>query len=276
MITYGWCHNGYHRLPAAEVVRRARLARLDALIIKYGDPAFERAVSATGLAWGVERFTYASQPEREATMLANAVDAGATFAVANCEPNDGGGWDAPHAARAIRTLIDAFRHRHAEVPLYICADLRRGRSLDSPFVREAARGGMDGWMPMVYPKAFGQSVRDAFNAALPGAAYLGLPCWPVLQTYDGAGAPLVAEQVREAKGRGAQALSIYVVETANDDELRALAAAKDVAPAPVDAATLQAVALAYLRGGIAILDHGTPAELRSWGDLFARGAAGEQ
>ena len=77
--------------PPDEVVRRARLALVDALIIKYGDPAFERAISAAGLEWGVERFAYAAQPEREADMLADAVDAGARFAVANCEPNDGGG-----------------------------------------------------------------------------------------------------------------------------------------------------------------------------------------
>lgn len=167
MRVLGWCHNGYYNLPAPEVVRRARLARLDGLIIKYGDPAFERAITAAGVAWGIERFAYASQPEREAAMLADAVDAGAAFAVANCEPNDGGGWERADAARAARTMIDAFRARHAKTPLYICADLRRGRSLDAAFVREAARGGIDGWMPMVYPRAFGQSVRAAFDAAYP-------------------------------------------------------------------------------------------------------------
>lgn len=270
MKTYGWCHNGYHMLPATEVARRARLAKLDALIVKYGDPAFERAVEAEGIAWGVERFAYATQPEREAAMLADAVDAGAAFAVANCEPNDGGGWGDAGAGRAIRVLIDAFRRRQPATPLYVCADLRRGRSLDAPFVHEAARGGIDGWMPMVYPKAFGQTVDAAFDAAYPGPRYLALPCAPVIQTYDNAGAALVVSQVGEARSRGAQALSIYVVETASDEELRAVARAKD-APV-VDAATLQAVALAYLRGGIAILDHGTPGELRAWGDLFARGS----
>lgn len=83
MRAYGWCHNGYHHLPAAEVARRARLARLDALIIKYGDPAFERAISAEGLAWGTERFTYAHQAALEGRRLADAVDAGAAFAVGN-------------------------------------------------------------------------------------------------------------------------------------------------------------------------------------------------
>ena len=56
MRKLGWCHNGYHTLAAAEVARRARLAGLDALIIKYGDPAFEGAIATAGITWGVERF----------------------------------------------------------------------------------------------------------------------------------------------------------------------------------------------------------------------------
>jgi hypothetical protein len=280
--TYGWCHNGYHDLPPGEVVRRTRLARLDGLIIKYGDPQFERAVASSGISWGIERFAYAAQAEREGNMLADAVAAGAAFAVANCEPNDGGGWDAPDAGVAIRTLIDAFRARHHDTPLWICADLRRGRSLGAPFVREAATGGIAGWMPMVYPRAFGQAVAAAYDAAFPGATYLGLPCAPVLQAYDAVGAAFVREQVTEARRRGALSLSLYLVETASDDELRAFAEAVAASPAsdalppvprpalpPPDAATLRDVAGAYQRGAIAILDHGTPSELAAWGRLFS-------
>lgn len=265
MIVCGWAHNGYHDRPAREVARRARLAGVNTIIVKYGDPAFERALATEGMRWATERFAYASQGAAEGRMLADAADAGAAFAVANCEPNDGGGWEAPRAATAIRALIDSFRARHADVPLYVCADLRRGRSLDAPFVREAARGGIDGWMPMVYPKAFGQSVPAAFDAALPGATYLGLPCAPVLQTYDGIGPAGLRAQLDEARRRGAASCSLYLLETATDDELRAVAdAARAVTPAD-----LQAAALAYLRGGIAILDHGTPGELAAWGRLFA-------
>jgi hypothetical protein len=172
-------------------------------------------------------------------------------------------------------LIDVFRARHPRVPLWICADLRRGRSLDAPFVREAARGGagpaIDGWMPMVYLKAFGQTVARAFDAAYPGSTYLGLPCAPVIQAYDAIGPAAVREQVIEARKRGATSLSIYVVETATDPELGVLAdAVAELAQPPpaLDAPTLQATALAYLRGAIAILDHGTPAELRAWAELF--------
>jgi|CXWL01.1.fsa_nt_gi hypothetical protein len=267
MKLFGWCHNGYHNLPAADVIRRARLAHLDGLIIKYGDPAFEHAIAAAGIAWGVERFAYASQPEREADMLADGVDAGAAFAVANCEPNDGGGWGDAGAARAVRALIDAFRARHAQTPLWICADLRRGRSLDAPFVREAARGGIAGWMPMVYPGAFQQTVSAAFDAAYPGASYLGLPCAPVIQTYGDVGPDAVLAQVEEARRRGATSVSAYVVETASDGELQALGSAAGAMEAP-DPVALQAAALAYLRGAVAILDHGTPSELRAWAALF--------
>ena len=270
VLLLAWSHNGYHDLPAGEVLRRVRVAGVHGLIVKYGDPAFERAVAAAGVPYGVERFAYARQAEREGAMLADAADAGAAFAVANCEPNDGGGWGDAGADDAVRRLIDAFRRRRPQTPLWICADLRRGRSLDAPFVREAARGGVNGWMPMVYPKAFGVDVASAFDTAYPGATYLGLPCVPVVQTYDGVGAESVRAQVAEARRRGATALSAYVIETATDDELRALAAAVDE-PRPADAATLERTARAYVRGAIAILDHGTPAELAAWGRLFAGG-----
>lgn len=270
MRVLGWCHNGYFDLPPEEVLRRSALARLDGLIIKYGDPAFERAITAAGVTWGVERFAYASQPEREAAMLADAVDAGAAFAVANCEPNDGGGWERAEAAAAIRKLIEAFRGRHETTPLYVCADLRRGRSYEAPFVREAARGGVDGWMAMVYPKAFGQSVAEAFDAAYPGPSYLGWPCAPVIQAYDGIGAATARRQIEEARRRGANDASVYLVEAATEDELRAIASAK-ADEAAADGDVLREVALAYNRGAIAILDHGTPAELRAWADLFGGG-----
>ncbi len=271
MRLLGWCHNGYHNLPPNEVLRRAHLAGVGAVIVKYGDPVFERALTAAGMAWGVERFAYAADAAGEGRMLADAVDAGAAFAVANCEPNDGGGWDDPGAATAIRLLIDTFRRRHSQVALYICADLRRGRSLDVPFVREAARGGLDGWMPMVYPKAFGQPVAAAFDAAFPGAAYLGLPCAPVLQAYDGVGPGMIRAQIDEARPRGAASCSLYLLETATDDELQA--ASQAIGAPAVDSGVLRDTALAYLRGANAILDHGTPAELAAWGRLFSGGAA---
>jgi hypothetical protein len=261
----GWCHNGYYNLRAAEVIRRGRLARAESLIIKYGDPEFERSIAATHVAWGVERFAYVSQAAREGELLANAIDAGASFAVANCEPNDGGGWGDTGAANAIRALVDTFRARHPAVPLWICADLRHGRSLGAPFVREAAHGGVDGWMAMVYPKAFGQSVSRAFDAAYPGPLYFGLPCAPVIQTFDAIGPLAVLQQVDEARRRGAKSLSFYVVETATDEELRSVATAAD---AHIDATTLQATAHAYLRGAIAILDHGNASELKAWAELF--------
>lgn len=261
MQAHGWCHNGYHNLPADEVLRRARLARIDALIIKYGDPTFERAVTDAGFAWGTERFAYAGQAAREGNRLADAVDAGARFAVANCEPNDGGGWNGDQAVRAIRTLIDTFRQRHPRVPLYVCADLRRGRSLDAPFVREAARGGTDGWLPMVYPGAFQQGVQEAFDAAYPGATYLGLPCEPVLQTHGAIGEAAVREQVREAHERGARGCSIYVVETASGAELRAVA---ERPAAPLTPDLLRELALAYRTGSLRLLLEGTPAELAGW------------
>ena len=57
------------------------------------------------------------------------------------------------------------------------------------------------------------------------------------------------------------------VETASDDELRAVAA-RTRDEHENDAAVLRQVHHAYVRGAIAILDHGTPAELRSWAELF--------
>jgi hypothetical protein len=245
------------------------VARLDGLIIKYGDPEFERSIAGAGMPWATERFVYARQAEREGHMLADAVDARAAFAVANCEPNDGGGWDgSADAANAMRALVAAFRLRRPAAEPWICADLRRGRSLDAPFVHAAAAAGVAGWMPMVYPRAFGQSVAAAFDAAYPGATYLGLPCAPVIQTYDRIGPAAVQAQVAEAQRRGATMLSCYVVETATDMELAGLVRAKEGELFSVDPRVLRDTALAYVRGAVAILDHGTPSELRAWAELF--------
>ncbi|MBI2723858.1 MAG: hypothetical protein HYX50_02240 [Chloroflexi bacterium] len=270
-----WCHNGYYNAPADDVARRARLAAVDTVIVKYGDPSFERAIAATGLRWASERFAYAADAAAEGGRLADAVDAGATFAVANCEPNDGGGWDAGEAAAvAMRALVATFRTRYPSVPLWVAADLRPGRGLGAPFVRAAAEAGVSGWMAMVYPGAFRQPVPAAFDSAYPGPAYLGLPCLPLVQAFDGIGPDSVAAQVVEARRRGAPALSLYVLEAATDAELQAFAQAKGP---PVD---LRDVRIAYLAGALAILDRGTAAELREWGALFAgsepQAAAGAQ
>lgn len=121
---------------------------------------------------------------------------------------------------------------------------------------------------MVYPKAFGQTVKQAFQAAYPGPAYLGLPCAPVIQTYDDVGPALVQAQIAEAARRGAEALSIYVVETASDEELEVVSWAKGRPPS--DAELLVRLAVAYRAGALAILDHGTPAELAQWGALWSQ------
>ena len=134
--------------------------------------------------------------------------------------------------------------------------------------RRRAAASTAGWRSSIRRRS-GRRVAAAFDAAYPGPRYLGLPCAPVIQTYDDAGPALVLEQIAEARRRGAASVSIYVVETATDDELRAVAAA-NAAPAVAIRPSLREVAAAYVRGAIAILDHGTPAELAAWGRLFDR------
>ena len=182
----GAWHNQYNTRPLAECAGRAQRAQLDFVIVKYGLRAAEQAYAKAGVPWATERYVYINQPEREADMLAAAVDNGAVFAVINAEEGRGGWGPAEEGAQAIETIATAFSNRHPAVALYACLDTR-GDRLNHPY-QQAALHWCDGIMPMIYPGAFrpGQPLAyivRAFDDALKGKDFGDQRVYPVLQSY---------------------------------------------------------------------------------------------
>ena len=246
---------------AAEVAR-AQAARLNYLVIKYGNPLVEQAFSAGGIMWGTERFVYANDPAGEATMLANAVDAGARFAVINAE--SGGGFGPDQASGdAMTALIDAFRARHADTPLYACIDTRGPRTSD-PY-EQVMRARCDGWMPMCYSLQFyptrpagyvHSGIGDALAPTTPG---LGIAIHPVLQAYGGIGANDLLQEVREAAPYGLGSISFYTIGHATDDEWQQVVNLRHIIDMGASASnTLANVSAAFYRVGESIA-RGLPA-----------------
>ena len=215
-----WNQNHATSFDLPRMVQRARDARLKGVIIKYGHPDVEAAFTRANIPFLVERYVYPSQPEAEAQKLANAVDAGAVAAVINAEVE----WESQSAAPMER-LIAAFRARHPMVELYASVDTR-GNRLSLPY-QQVLRRHIAGWLPMVYPKTFGQSVAKAFSACLDGKEFGGVPVLPTIQTYDGIGATTIAEQLAEVKRRGLPGCQAYTIAHATDAEWAEFAREED-------------------------------------------------
>ena len=204
-------------------IQRTKDARLEGVIVKYGYPQIERSLTAVGIPWATERYVYPSQPRAEATMLANAVDAGAVAAVINAEVEwEGMGYQgAATAGLAMLELVTAFRARHPTVELYASVDTR-GNRLSLPY-QQVLRRNIAGWLPMVYPKAFRPTcpagfVGAAFRDCLDNRDFGGVPMLPTIQTYDGIGAQAIADQVGECKRRGLPGYQAYTIAHATDAE----------------------------------------------------------
>jgi len=211
-----WNQNSSQSFDLAKMVQRAKDARLNGVIIKYGWPDVERAFTAAGFPFAVERYVYPTQPEKEATMLANAVDAGAIAAVINAEVE----WE-PLGPEPMERLIAAFRARHPTVELYASVDTR-GNRLSLPYQRVLAQH-IAGWLPMVYPLAFRPSrpagyVASAFADCLDGKGFGGIPVLPTIQTYDGIGSSAVREELAEVKQRNLLGCQAYTICHATDEE----------------------------------------------------------
>jgi len=207
--------NQYGPVPLATCVRRAHDARLRGVIVKHGYPEARDAFAHAGVPWAVERYAYPGQPEAEARRLAEEIGRGARFAVINAEAE----WE-PLGPEPMQRLIAEFRRLQPHAELYACVDTRGGRTT-LPYQRVLA-GYVAGWMPMVYPKAFGQSVREAFAAALDGVSFAA-PVMPALQTYGEIGPGMVTEQIAEVQRRGLAGYQAYTIAHATDAEWAALA-----------------------------------------------------
>jgi hypothetical protein len=192
-------------------VQRARDAGLRGVIVKSGYSEAQRAFAEAGVAWASERYAYPDRPEAEGRRLADDVAAGARFAVVNAEVE----WESLDAG-PMQRLVAEFRRLQPSAELYACVDTR-GRRSTLPYQRVLA-GQVAGWIPMVYPRAFRQTVSDAFAAALDAASFDGMPVLPVIQTYDGIGAATVADQIAEVRRRGLGGYSAYTIAHATDAE----------------------------------------------------------
>jgi hypothetical protein len=238
---FWWNQNSDQSFDLPKMVRRAKDARAEGGIIKYGFPLVEQAFTAAGIPFAVERYVYPSQPEAEAAMLANAVDAGAVAAVINAEVEwEGMGYQgATEGGLAMLELIQAFRARHPTVELYASVDTR-GNRMDLPFMRVLAQH-IAGWLPEVYPLAFRPGrpegfVARAFADCLDGKDFGGIPVLPTIQTYDGIGARAVAEQIAEVKRRAHVGCQAYTIAHATDEEWAEFARQEE---APVMAKTTE-------------------------------------
>jgi len=214
--------NQYGSVPLATCVRRAQEARLRGVIVKQGYPEARDAFARAGVAWAVERYAYPDQPEAEARRLADEIARGARFAVIDAEAE----WESASGGgpEPMQRLIAEFRRLQPNAELYGCVDTRGGRTA-LPYQRVLAKH-VAGWMPMVYPKAFNQSVRAAFAAALDGVAFAA-PVMPAIQTYGAVGPALVAEQIAEVRRRGLAGYQAYTIAHATDEEWAAIARAAE-------------------------------------------------
>ncbi len=200
----------YGSVPVATCVRRAQEARLRGVIVKQGYPEARDAFAQAGVDWAVERYVYPAEPETEARRLAGEIAHGARFAVVDAEAE----WE-PLGPEPMQRLVAEFRRLQPDAELYGCVDTRGGRTA-LPYQRVLAEH-VAGWMPMIYPAAFGQPVRQAFAAALDGAAF-SRPIVPAIQTYGGVGPALVAEQIAEVRRRGLAGYQAYTIAHASDEE----------------------------------------------------------
>lgn len=209
-------------------VDRAKAAKLDGMIVKYGMVAAEQAYTEAGIPWATEAYVTPDRAEDWGQRLANAVDAGAVAAVINAEVE----WESQPAAPMER-LIAAFRARHPTVELYASVDTR-GNRLSLPY-QQVLRQHITGWLPMVYPLAFRpyrpvDFVAAAYRDCLDGRDFGGIPVLPTIQTYGDIGAQAVAEQIAECKRRGLQGYQAYTIAHATDDEWAAFC--QDAPPDP--------------------------------------------
>jgi hypothetical protein len=207
--------NQYGSVPIATCVRRAQEARLRGVIVKQGYPEARDAFARAGVDWAVERYVYPDEPEAEARLLASEIARGARFAVVDAEAE----WEsAPGGPEPMQRLVAEFRRLAPDAELYGCVDTRVGRTA-LPYQRVLAER-VAGWMPMIYPAAFGQPVREAFAAALDVGAIREspLPIMPAIQTYGGVGPALVAEQIAEVRRRGLAGYQAYTIAHASDEE----------------------------------------------------------
>ena len=163
---HGTWLNQYAKPTHQVFVTRAR--QVDYVVIKYGMKVYEETAAQFSIPWVAERmgeegagtqsgpahaYKYAEE------LAAQANQPGCIAAVINLEEADGG-WQNDDGWGALR-LVTRFRERAPGKPIYASIDTRGNRP--NYAYQKALASVCDGVMPMVYPKAFGQNARVAFD-----------------------------------------------------------------------------------------------------------------
>lgn len=212
-VGYGTWWNQYGSQDLGLVIARARQTGF--IITKWGFWTQFDAFRRAGLRIGIERYSYPTQPQAEAQMLAEGLRRGADFAVINAEIE----WESTPAG-TMRAFLAEFRRLAPTAELYASVDTRGGRT-HLPFQRELARE-ITAWMPMIYPKAFAQSPAQAFRSSLEsGQDFAGRPVLPTLQTYENIGPSEVSAQMAEVARRRLAGAQSYTVGHASGPEWQA-------------------------------------------------------
>ena len=277
MKTYGWCHNGYHNLPGGgshppraprPPRRRSSSSTATPRSSARSPPPASRGASSAS--------PTPRRPPAKRDMLADAVDAGARSPSPTASPTTAAAGPTPARDRAIRTLIDAFRARHPQRP---ALHLRRPAPRPQPRLRRSsarprAAASMAG-CPWSTPRPSARPSRAAFDAAYPGA-HVPRPAVrardPDLRRHRRRRSS--REQVAEARTpRRKVALDLRP----RDRDRRRAARAES--PARATRAIRRRSTPRLCRPSstptcaarVAILDHGTPGELRGLGPTSSRG-----
>ncbi len=142
--------NQYGSQDFGMIIRRAKAINIQGIITKANHWAAFDAFKAAGIRLGVERYTYPSQPVREARYLADGIDRGAEFAVINAEVE----WERAGAGGgdAMTILIAEFKRLHPLIEIYASVDTRGSRTQMA--YQQVLGREIKAWMPMIYPKAF--------------------------------------------------------------------------------------------------------------------------
>jgi len=273
--------NQYSQPSHAVFLNRAR--QVDYVVIHYGLAAYEESARQFGVMWGAERMGESgvgsqdgpSHAVQYATELAAQANQGAAFAVINLEEADGG-WHADDGWATLK-LVNTFRQLAPGKPLFASLDTRGSRP-NSPYQRAAASL-CDGVMPMVYPKAFGQSAPLAFASAitpLVRSRWTGKEIHPTYQTYDNADVPSQMAEVSRLYAEGIiNGANSYTLGHATEAQWLQSLTFNPVATQPVPRApdvqgALIALRKLWVEGWHTIEQNGTAGEATAFADFWQR------
>lgn len=208
---WAWLNN-YSIPVTAELIRRARM--VEGVIIKYGMLTERFLLEAASIRWAVEAYVTPGQTQLQGEQLADWYDQGAEFIVINAEAE----WE-QESAHSMQTLISVIRNHtvRGDPEIYASVDTRGGRT-SLPY-QKVLRNNAVAWMPMIYPKAFQQSVPAAFVSSLDrGQDFGDIPVIPTIQTYDEIGRIPVTRQLAEIERRNLPGCQAYTIGHATPEE----------------------------------------------------------